>query len=192
MKQYYYVDANNQSVGPFSVEDLVKRITPESFVWTEGMANWVKANTVAEVMGAFNAGRQPQQYQQPQYGGQQQYQQPNCQQQPQYGGPPQQQYQQQLNYQQPQYQQYGNPMSNAKPNNYLVWSILSIILCCWPVGVAAVVYAAKVDSLWGQGRYDESRAASEKAKNLTIISAICGVVVYVIYGILIASGALGY
>lgn len=173
MKQYYYVDANNQSVGPFSVEDLVKRITPESFVWTEGMANWVKANTVAEVMGAFNAGRQPQQYQQPQYGGQQQYQQPNCQ-------------------QQPQYQQYGNPMSNAKPNNYLVWSILSIILCCWPVGVAAVVYAAKVDSLWGQGRYDESRAASEKAKNLTIISAICGVVVYVIYGILIASGALGY
>ena len=79
---------------------------------------------------------------------------------------------------------------DVKPNNYLVWSILSIVLCCWPIGIAAVVYAAKVDSLWGQGRHDESRAASEKAKNLTIVSAICGAVIYTIYGILIATGSL--
>ena len=182
MKQYYYVDANNQSVGPFPVEDLVKRITPESFIWTEGMSNWVKANTVPEVMNLLVGGQQS--FQQPPFGAQQppfqQQQQAYQQQQPQFQQP----------YQQP-YQPYGGPV-NQKPSNYLVWSILSIVLCCWPVGIAAVVYAAKVDSLWGQGRYDESRAASEKAKNLTIISAICGVVVYTIYGILMASGSLGY
>ena len=50
MKQYFYVDANNQSVGPFPIEDLIKKITPETFVWTEGMENWAKANTVPEVM----------------------------------------------------------------------------------------------------------------------------------------------
>ena len=107
-------------------------------------------------------------------------------QQPQRAPQPQQPYQQP--YQQ-QYQQYGMP-GDVKPNNYLVWSILSIVLCCWPIGIAAVVYAAKVDSLWGQGRHDESRAASEKAKNLTIVSAICGAVIYTIYGILIATGSL--
>ena len=60
MKQYFYVDANNQSVGPFPIEDLIKRISPETFVWTEGMANWAKANTVPEVMNALTAGQQPQ------------------------------------------------------------------------------------------------------------------------------------
>lgn len=186
MKQYFYVDANNQSVGPFPIEDLIKRISPETFVWTEGMANWAKANTVPEVMNALTAGQQPQAQQpqftppQPPYQQQPNYQQPNYQQ------PQQQPYQQP--YQQ-QYQQYGMP-GDVKPNNYLVWSILSIVLCCWPVGIAAVVYAAKVDSLWGQGRYDEARSASEKAKNLTIVSAICGAVIYTIYGILIATGSL--
>ena len=177
MKQYFYVDANNQSVGPFPIEDLIKKITPETFVWTEGMENWAKANAVPEVMNALTNSQQPT-YQQPPYIAQQPYQQPA----PNF---------QQPNYQQQQYQQYDTP-GESKPNNYLVWSILSIVLCCWPIGIAAVVYAAKVDSLWGQGRHNESRAASEKAKNLTIISAICGIITYVIYIILIVSGSLEY
>jgi predicted secreted protein len=76
------------------------------------------------------------------------------------------------------------------PNNYLVWSILVTLFCCLPFGIVAIVKSSQVNGLWAQGRYAEAQASADSAKKWVIWSAVIGVVVGVIYGILMASGAL--
>lgn len=85
---------------------------------------------------------------------------------------------------------YARPESQApmpRPDSYLVWAILSTILCCLPFGIVSIVYAAKVDSLYAAGNYREAQAASTNARKWAIISAVTGFVtgfaVSVIYGI---------
>lgn len=64
----------------------------------------------------------------------------------------------------------------TKPKSYLVWSILSTVCCCLPLGIAAIVYSARVDSLWGQGKYLEAVRASNKAKLFCLVSLGLGIV----------------
>jgi GYF domain 2 len=53
MKQYYLHDGQNQ-IGPFSSEELKeKNINQETYVWKEGMTDWVKANEIAELKALF-------------------------------------------------------------------------------------------------------------------------------------------
>ncbi|MCD8166876.1 MAG: CD225/dispanin family protein, partial [Bacteroides sp.] len=35
---------------------------------------------------------------------------------------------------------------SQKPDNYLVWAILSTVLCCLPAGVVSIVYSVKVNN----------------------------------------------
>ena len=97
--------------------------------------------------------------------------------------------------QQPQ-QQYAQQPQNQhqplepKPSNYLVISIITTILCCWPIGIPAIINASKVNKLWDSGDYAGAQEASKRAKTFTIISAVLGLVVTVIYVILYASGEL--
>lgn len=76
------------------------------------------------------------------------------------------------------------------PNNYLVWSILVTLFCCLPFGVVAIVKSSQVNGLWAQGRYAEAQASADSAKKWVAWSAVIGVVVAIIYGILMAVGAL--
>ena len=80
-------------------------------------------------------------------------------------------------------QQPGWP-GQREPDNYLVWAILTTVLCCLPLGIVSIVYSTKVSGLWSQGRYAEAQAASESAKKWAIIAAIVGAVVGVIVVIL--------
>jgi len=66
------------------------------------------------------------------------------------------------------------------PDSYLVWAILTTILCCLPLGIVSLVYSSRVSGLWTQGRYAEAQTASNNAKKWAIISAIVGAVAYVI------------
>ena len=70
-----------------------------------------------------------------------------------------------------------------KPDNYLVWAILTTILCCLPAGIVSIVYAAKVDGLYNGGQYSQALEASNNAKKWAIISAVVGIVGSVIGGI---------
>ena len=79
-------------------------------------------------------------------------------------------------------------MAPAKPDSWLAWSIVSAILCCLPLSIPAIVYAAKVDGLWHDQRYEEAIRAAKSAKQWTIASAIAAGVVWVIYIFLIALG----
>jgi hypothetical protein len=67
------------------------------------------------------------------------------------------------------------------PENYLVWAILATIFCCWPIGIAAIVNAAKVSSLYGVRNYAEAQKASENAKKWTIWTAVAGGVFWILY-----------
>ena len=78
-----------------------------------------------------------------------------------------------------------------KPDNYLVWAILTTVLCCFVVGIPSIIYSTKVDSLWAAGQYAEARAASEKAKQFAIYSAIAAVVCWVLYFVLVVAGSMG-
>jgi Domain of unknown function (DUF4328)/Interferon-induced transmembrane protein len=95
----------------------------------------------------------------------------------QYGQGPQQPYGQ---------QPYGAPQTGypaapggVKPNNYLAWSIVSIILF-WPLGIAAIINATKVDPAWQIGNAAMAQEHSNKAKMFSMIATIIGAVWFVI------------
>jgi len=90
----------------------------------------------------------------------------------------------------PQYQQpYGQGQPPQKPDSYLVWAILTTVLCCLPFGIVAIVKAARVDGLYNGGQYAAAQQASDDAKKWSIIAAVVGIVVGIVYGF--SAAALG-
>lgn len=83
----------------------------------------------------------------------------------------------------------GGYPAGHRPDNYLIWSILVTLLCCWPIGIYAIIKSASVNGLWEQGKSTEARAAAEAAKKACIWSAVLGVVATVIYMMVVAAGA---
>ena len=78
-------------------------------------------------------------------------------------------------------QQQGAP-NLAKPDSNLVWGIVAILstffcgaFLCLPFGVASIIKALKVDSLWSAGRYQEAYDAAKSAKKW----ALAGIILYV-------------
>ena len=79
----------------------------------------------------------------------------------------------------------------APPPNYLVWAILSTVLCFLPLGIASIVFSTQVNSKWATGDAAGAQAASAKAKKFAIWAAVAWAIIAVIYGFtLVASGAL--
>ena len=193
MKQYYYVDGNNQQQGPIDAAQLPAfGVTTKTLVWCEGMANWQAAGEIPE-LASFFAAKQPEIPAQPQM---------------QPGTPTQPQMQQQVqpqpmninNFQQtqqpmntqPPFQQPNNQQMPPQPDNYLVWAILVTVLCCLPLGVASIIYSVKVGSLYAQGDYNGAVDASQKAKKFAMIGGIGGlifIVIYVIFMVIAGAGA---
>ena len=74
----------------------------------------------------------------------------------------------------------GQPPMGTPPPNYLVWSILSTIFCCLPLGIASIVFAAQVNTKWAQGDVAGAQDSSRKAKQFALWSTIIGAVVAVL------------
>lgn len=85
---------------------------------------------------------------------------------------------------------YGQSM--VPPDNYLVWAILSTVLCCFPLGIVSIVKSTQVNSLWAQGQPDQSRAASESAKKFAIWAAITWAILLVLYIVAIIVGIASF
>lgn len=77
----------------------------------------------------------------------------------------------------PQYPGFGYQAAGPKPDNYLVWAVLSMVLCWLLFGVVATVAAARVDGLWMAGRYAEACRESESAKKWALVSALVSALV---------------
>lgn len=89
---------------------------------------------------------------------------------------------------------YGGQPAGPQPDNYLVWAILSTVLCCLPLGIVSIINSTKVSSLWAQGQYAEAQSASAAAKKWAIIAAISGavatvvgVILYIIFMVVLVS-----
>lgn len=73
-----------------------------------------------------------------------------------------------------------NTATPQVPNN-LVWAILSTLLCCLPVGIVSIVYAAQVNGKLAAGDLAGAQDSSAKAKKWAIWSAIAWVIMVVLY-----------
>ena len=78
---------------------------------------------------------------------------------------------------------YAGP-AGPPPDNYLVWAILSAVLCCLPLGIVSIVYAAQVNDKWLRGDAAGAMESSRKAKQFATWSAIVTVVLYVVFAII--------
>ncbi|MCM1022343.1 MAG: CD225/dispanin family protein [Muribaculum sp.] len=79
---------------------------------------------------------------------------------------------------------YNMPESTIEqlmPNTWLVTSIVVTLFCCCPVGIAAIIQAARVEPLWRNKHYDEAQKASSNAKKWTFIALACGLLFYILY-----------
>jgi len=172
MEEFFYVDSNNERQGPVAISELVsKGVTRHTLVWKNGMESWQPAGRISELSHLFNheddAVPPP---------------------------PPT----SPVEEPKPAVQQpvqprvtvtTGQPQFGAgKPDNLLVWSILTTIFCCLPFGIVAIVYSSKVDSLWASNDREGARKAAESAKTFCWVSAGCGLIVPIIYLIMMIAG----
>lgn len=192
----YYIVENQKPVGPFEIQDLMARgIKGSDLVWTEGLTEWVPAESVEEIRAAIYSGQCNNAYTNtvnppmpPQNPGANT---PNFPPFNQYQGQPQPPYQgQNQYYQQPQQPQqpYVPYPYDIPPKSWLLESILTTIFCCIPFGIVGIIKASSVSSLWASGHRDEAYKASADAKKWTIISLIVGIVWIIISSIFTFTG----
>lgn len=149
MNRYFYIDSEGVQKGTFTLEDLRKEpVRRETMVWTQGMPEWQRAKDVVELQPLFDLP-------------------PTSQMQYNEAAPPQQNTQQQAAAQD----------IPVMPKTWMVESILVTILpfvLCGNVlsliGIAAIVNASKVESLFISGLFDKAKEASDNAARWTKIT----------------------
>lgn len=78
-----------------------------------------------------------------------------------------------------------------KPDNYLVWAILSTVFCCIPTGIASIIFASKVNEAYARGEYQEAAKASKNAKTWALIGAGAALLVWIVYFAIFGFAILG-
>ncbi|MDE6375536.1 MAG: CD225/dispanin family protein [Alistipes sp.] len=68
-----------------------------------------------------------------------------------------------------------------KPDNGLVWAILSTVLCCLPFGIVAIIKATQVDTFWASGNFDAAYQAASDARKWSWISFGTAIGIFFIY-----------
>ena len=178
MANFFYLNAQNEQRGPVAAEDLVKNgVTKNTLVWKEGMEQWQPAGNVPELSELFAGPATPPP---PGTNGPKQTPPPS----PGTGGRT----------------EIIQGIPETKPDNLLVWSILTTVLCCLPTGIVAIVYSAKVDGLWNSGQREEAMKAAKTAKTWCFVSLGAGLLFYIVWmnfvfvfgGISEMSGAMMY
>ena len=75
-----------------------------------------------------------------------------------------------------------NQNSNTyPPKNWLVESILATVLCCLPLGIAGIIFAASVEGKFSRGDIDGANRAAQTAKTMVILSIVSGLVGFFVY-----------
>jgi hypothetical protein len=77
-------------------------------------------------------------------------------------------------------QQWTPAGSTANIQNYLIPAILATVLCCLPVGVVSIIFAAQVNGKVASGDIAGAMDASRKAKMFMFIAVGLGLLSWVI------------
>lgn len=172
--QWYY-SKNGTQLGPISQSELIAKlssgeVTSADLVWKDGMADWIPAAQVAELRANVPAQQASVPASAPAA----------------YGAPAP------SPYSAPVAPYSPTPSQGADIPNYLWQSIVVTILCCWPLGIPAIVFAAKVDGLKSRGDIAGAIQASANAKRWTWIAFGSGLAIMLIYIVfVVAMGASG-
>ena len=171
MEKEYYIVEGDTRVGPLSMTQLAEKgIEPSTLVWTAGMADWARADSLPE-LASIIANRTKIDENESAFGS---YAQP---QQPQYGHPQQPQYGQ---YQQPS---MGNPMNNSgnygnPPVNWktlaIIATVVGFLFSCIGgiVGIFAITNASKAENAMRYGDNITAQSAWSTCKTLCIVSFV--------------------
>ena len=188
----YYIVENNQQAGPFTLEQLAaKGITPDTNVWTEGMANWTLASQVSELQFLFAPQTPPQTPRMPEPEPAPMYEQPS--------------------YNSSSYQSPSDPSSTKwgddtppMPKDYKTQSIIILalsLLCCPGIintvlGILALLENNKVETQYRLGNYAAAQASSDKAGKyvkigfiLLGIGVVLQIIAFIIYIIVIVANS---
>ena len=82
---------------------------------------------------------------------------------------------------------YGKPKLKTRQQYGLV---LSTLFCCLPLGIVAIIHAAKVDGLYRSGDYSSAQEAADNAKKYAQYGLIVGIIVGVIYFFIGMAGSM--
>lgn len=164
---YYFYLSEGIQRGPVPAEQLRGYITEETLVWREGLAQWTPAGQLAELRPYIEGAAATAPDTSAAAGS---------------AVPP--------HYSAPVRPQSTPP---AKPNNYLIWSILLTFFCSSVTGLIGVVFGITCNQRYAAGDYRGAEYASNVARNCIYISVIAAVVMFIVAGSLLASfgGALG-
>ncbi|MDE6018684.1 MAG: phosphoribosylglycinamide formyltransferase [Muribaculaceae bacterium] len=67
------------------------------------------------------------------------------------------------------------------PDTFLVWSVITTILCCFIPGIVAIINSAKVSSKYYEGDMEGAKRASRNAEIWIIVSFVLGVITNTLY-----------
>jgi preprotein translocase subunit Sss1 len=62
------------------------------------------------------------------------------------------------------------------PKTWMLESILVTLLCCMPIGIIGLIFAAQVRSKYYKGNLVGAHVASQIAQTCFIVSLICGII----------------
>lgn len=160
MKKYFYTQGTVKH-GPFTLEELQgKGISATTLIWCDGLEQWTTASEVEELAELLSNTPPPLPASSSEV--------PHA----------------------PRREKIPEEERiRPRPKNWLVESILVTLFCCMPFGIAGIVYAAKVDSMYNNGDYRGAQFASDDAKKWTMISFWIGLVIGILYLIVGVLGA---
>ncbi|KAJ7305015.1 hypothetical protein JRQ81_010779 [Phrynocephalus forsythii] len=78
------------------------------------------------------------------------------------------------------------PSSQGDVPSYLGLSIFTMLCCCLPLGIAAVIYSSQVDNANSSGDINKASQASRTARTLNIVGIVLGVIMLIIIAVLYA------
>lgn len=87
---------------------------------------------------------------------------------------------------------YGQPQKPINGTTYLIFAIISTLLCCLPLGIVAIVYACKINSLQRSGDYAGAQNAAKKSEDVYDYrnsSCACSIYFYIIFAVVIGIGS---
>lgn len=167
MTRYFYIDSEGNQKGPLTLDELrVEHIRKEQLVWTQGMTDWKPAYDIADLKSLFDVSETTFHHQH------------------QTTPPP------------PHQTATGNVplMPKTWMVETILVTILPFILCgniLSLIGIAGIVNASKVESLYNSGLYDRAQEASDNAARWTkitfwiaiaaIVLAIIGIIAFFVF-----------
>ncbi len=158
MKRYFYSDGERQ-FGPYDFEELREEgIEPDTLVWHPGLDSWIPASESDELKRFWEEEKKP------------------------VIDLPDEEVPEVFN---PEMYRSGSTDHHTTvekpPKNWLLESILVTLLCCNPLGIVAIVYAAQVDTLFYKGEKEKSHKNSRNAAMWTRVAFAISLFLFLFY-----------